>query len=456
MKFCYGFGFNKFKQISNENVVSIHQPTRLKFEFDETFGIWSSKEMAKNESIHELNHIEITWNKIYTLMKRLCLNETIDNSGNSKKEETLFSNEKKVNLDCFIVFNNSMISYSIKNKRNLNLVKNLSDQIGKKDVLICPYIFSKSLDGIEQNEKISSFSCQQFDSVLYALLDSMEVYKLLLQNKNKKDENIFVFKHLTFNFFSNNMKIKLISCGHHHTLFLSTLGIPTLQFILFFSSLLYFFQGQVWSSGIGNQGQLGHGNAESSHEPKIIEALLGIRIVKIAAGGWHSIAISDEGDVFVWGWNNYGQLGLKTEDGSIEKTNENNFLISDSIPDKNLEPIQIQFVPTVLEITTYKNNNSLMDSKDLSDNIESPFKIPKTLESLHEFHENVSIVDICCGSRHTLALSQDNKVYAWGWNKYGQLGVKQNGKIIQGEIEFYSLIICSIFISLKNNFRFSS
>lgn len=32
------------------------------------------------------------------------------------------------------------------------------------------------------------------------------------------------------------------------------------------------------------------------------------------------------------------------------------------------------------------------------------------------------MVAISCGSRHTLALSSEAKVYSWGWGVYGQLG----------------------------------
>jgi alpha-tubulin suppressor-like RCC1 family protein len=29
----------------------------------------------------------------------------------------------------------------------------------------------------------------------------------------------------------------------------------------------------------------------------------------IACGGWHSVALSTTGEVYVWGWNRFGQLG---------------------------------------------------------------------------------------------------------------------------------------------------
>ena len=41
-------------------------------------------------------------------------------------------------------------------------------------------------------------------------------------------------------------------------------------------------------------------------------ALDGMKIVKIAAGGWHSAAISEFNDLYMFGWNESGQLAQAT------------------------------------------------------------------------------------------------------------------------------------------------
>lgn len=33
------------------------------------------------------------------------------------------------------------------------------------------------------------------------------------------------------------------------------------------------------------------------------------------------------------------------------------------------------------------------------------------------------MLQVSCGARHTLVRSKTGLAYAWGWNKYGQLGV---------------------------------
>jgi secretion-regulating guanine nucleotide exchange factor len=61
--------------------------------------------------------------------------------------------------------------------------------------------------------------------------------------------------------------------------------------------------GKVLSWGRHDWGQTGHSNHNPSFLP--LEP-----IVSIATGSEHSVALSQSGNVFVWGWNEHGNLGL--------------------------------------------------------------------------------------------------------------------------------------------------
>lgn len=51
--------------------------------------------------------------------------------------------------------------------------------------------------------------------------------------------------------------------------------------------------------------------------PRMIEALRGKVIVKVAAGGAHSAAITDQGELYTWGKGRYGRLGHGDSDDQM-------------------------------------------------------------------------------------------------------------------------------------------
>ena len=49
--------------------------------------------------------------------------------------------------------------------------------------------------------------------------------------------------------------------------------------------------------------------------------------------------------------------------------------------------------------------------------------------------DNYVITRICCGARHSLALSEWGQVFTWGHNDYGQLGISNtHDAVIQPKI----------------------
>ncbi|XP_068709475.1 RCC1 domain-containing protein 1-like [Montipora foliosa] len=151
-------------------------------------------------------------------------------------------------------------------------------------------------------------------------------------------------------------QISSIACGKEHALLLSS-------------------SGDVLSLGGGSRGQLGCGLTVDEQSPAVVAALEGIRIQFIAAGGWHSAAISEFGDLYMWGWNEKGQLGLAFNHGNVD----------DSQPSSH--PVQCQVVPAIVNI-------------------------PGDLD----------VLTVSCGTRHTAVVAGDGSVWTWGWGNYGQLG----------------------------------
>ena len=74
-------------------------------------------------------------------------------------------------------------------------------------------------------------------------------------------------------------------------------------------SLALTADGALWSWGDGARGRLGHGDTQSQPQPKKVEAFADQRVIAASAGAFHSLAITADGDVFTWGKGESGNLG---------------------------------------------------------------------------------------------------------------------------------------------------
>ncbi|XP_063170160.1 RCC1 domain-containing protein 1 [Candoia aspera] len=161
-------------------------------------------------------------------------------------------------------------------------------------------------------------------------------------------------------------------------------------------ALLLAAGGTLYSWGGGRHGQLGHGDLESRREPQAVEALQGLPVADAAAGGWHSAAVGEAGDLYLWGWNESGQLGLpsKTAAGSRAAATEE-------------------------EAGGTKLN---VGPGDEPEGAEAAFISMQALPALLDLPLEAEVRRASCGSRHTAAVTRTGHLYTWGWGKYGQLG----------------------------------
>lgn len=81
-------------------------------------------------------------------------------------------------------------------------------------------------------------------------------------------------------------------------------------------SMLVTKNGSIFTWGCDKYGQLGHNCSTglSILVPKQIESLKSVIVVGIAAGDSHSICFTNKGELYGWGNNNKGQLGIKQSD----------------------------------------------------------------------------------------------------------------------------------------------
>ena len=130
--------------------------------------------------------------------------------------------------------------------------------------------------------------------------------------------------------------------------------------------------GRVHSSGKAYFGVAGLGGSASAEKTKPLPNLKNQKIVQIACGEFHSMALSDKGDLYTWGMGFEGQLGLNSQ-----------------------------------------------------------YKVASSPRYLSFFYRK-PIKFVTCGYNYSLAITKDNSLlYGWGENKLGQLGLGKQRQIIE-------------------------
>ncbi|CAI7859451.1 unnamed protein product, partial [Closterium sp. NIES-54] len=65
----------------------------------------------------------------------------------------------------------------------------------------------------------------------------------------------------------------------------------------------------IYSWGANEDGQLGTGALAHSAALQLVPALAGADVVQLVGGSRNSLALTQDGRVFVWGWNQRSTLG---------------------------------------------------------------------------------------------------------------------------------------------------
>ena len=200
--------------------------------------------------------------------------------------------------------------------------------------------------------------------------------------------------------------------------------------------------GQVYTWGGGSRGQLGHGTLTNEEKPRLVMALDGMRIIKIAAGGWHSAAISESNDLYMFGWNESGQLAQPTNlarpaecFSAVEKLlmacctggmAEGGYLPRGDTEDTEVYRKHDGAETSVGDLMPEPEKEALScytgASCDNNTDIVTVQPTPMLVSIGGKNEADNEVVDVSCGSRHTVCLSKSNVLWSFGWNKYGQLG----------------------------------
>ncbi|XP_037728948.1 RCC1 domain-containing protein 1 [Drosophila subpulchrella] len=176
------------------------------------------------------------------------------------------------------------------------------------------------------------------------------------------ENSVYSIPSCLHQFSERQFRVKQLQCGHEHAVLLNV-------------------NGDVFTWGNGLRGQLGQAVLKVEETPQLLEALAGIKITQIAAGGWHSAAISAFGDLYTWGLNCTGQLGMRV-----------------------MKPGGFLKEPTVYPLPQLQDLPECGCSQGAESN------------------DDCAPLRVFAGSRHTLLIRRCGRPWASGWCKHGQLG----------------------------------
>ena len=163
--------------------------------------------------------------------------------------------------------------------------------------------------------------------------------------------------------------------------------------------------------------------AKGHLEPKLIVGLEGEGIVEVGIGSTHGAAISDGGDLYVWGAGIFGQLGVG--DYGVYQTPQ----LLESLQDgSTLRQVAIGQSHTIALTDTgtvyawgFQNSGKLGFGIREREGVKKPFSRFFPTPIIIERLKRVVVRQIACGPNHSLALSEDG-VYSWGSGDGGRLG----------------------------------
>lgn len=167
--------------------------------------------------------------------------------------------------------------------------------------------------------------------------------------------------------------------------------------------------GTLWTWGDNDYGRLGINNSNIANIYAPVQIGITRSWTKAVAGFYHSMAISANGTLWVWGRNDFGQVGDSTtinRNAPVQIGNDQNWV--------NVTTGLIHSFGIKANGTRWgwgRNNYGQLGNGSTGDT-----SIPARLDTLNNW------VSITSYNYHSIAMKANGAVCTWGRNDYGQLG----------------------------------
>jgi len=185
-----------------------------------------------------------------------------------------------------------------------------------------------------------------------------------------------------------------------------------------FSNLLC-DDGKVVSWGVNDMGQLGNGTRDNKDKPRVNSAIQE-PLLQIASGATHTIALTKSGRVVTWGGNRWGQLG----DGQLTSSTK----IHVPLQLRHRPVVSVACGENHSLVMTIggnvygwgENTQGQLGLSDTTNRLR-----PEQIKALR----SMGATKIAAGRNHSLVISQKGLLLAFGSNNHGQCGVDSEVKV---------------------------
>jgi alpha-tubulin suppressor-like RCC1 family protein len=168
--------------------------------------------------------------------------------------------------------------------------------------------------------------------------------------------------------------------------------------------------------GYNQYGQLGDGTdgATGSYRVSpVVVSLTGIK--KLVAGGFHTCALRDDGTVWCWGWDIYGELGLGT--GVSEASTPQQVPGLSGVTDIDLGNFHTCALMADTSVRCWGSN----PAGQVGDGTQVTRYSPVAVSGLS------GVSALAAAGSSTCARMVDGTASCWGWNPFGQMGNGTSG-----------------------------
>uniref|UniRef100_A0A674DWX4 Regulator of chromosome condensation (RCC1) and BTB (POZ) domain containing protein 1 n=1 Tax=Salmo trutta TaxID=8032 RepID=A0A674DWX4_SALTR len=178
---------------------------------------------------------------------------------------------------------------------------------------------------------------------------------------------------------------------------------------------------EVFVFGLNCSNCLGTGDSQSTMVPKKLDFLRGKKVVSLSYGsGPHVLLATEGGELFAWGHNGYSQLGNGTTNQGVSP-----ILVSTNLQNKKITQVACGSHHSLAlthdgEVFAWGYNNCGQVGSGATANQPTPRRVTNCLQGK-------VVMGIACGQTSSMAVLDNGEVFGWGYNGNGQLGVGNNG-----------------------------